>query len=66
MDLKPFSPFRAWVHNLWVQNCEERQFYKDGPQLNVVEYFKEFKWWLRREYRYQREKELDKRRKRTI
>ena len=56
--------FRNWVHNLWLDNCEERMLYYSGDKLTEQEYFQKFKWWLRREYRHQinRQKEQDERR----
>lgn len=56
--------FRNWVHNLWLDNCEERSIYASGERLSEQEYFQRFKWWLRREYRHQikKEKEQDERR----
>jgi hypothetical protein len=58
--------FRNWVHNLWIDNCEERQLYAGGERLTEQEYFQKFKWWLRREYQYQLkiEKERNERRHR--
>jgi hypothetical protein len=57
--------FRNWVHNLWLENCEERAVYAGGGRLTEKEYFQQFKWWLRREYRHQikKEKEQNERRK---
>ena len=57
--------FRHWVHNLWLDNCEERMLYSNGDKLSEREYFQRFKWWLRREYRHQinQQKEQDERRK---
>lgn len=59
-----FSPFRAWVHQLWLDNCDERDWAGD-IRLREAEYFQKFRWWLRREYRHRqgieqrrREKEL--------
>jgi hypothetical protein len=52
------SKFRGWVHNLWIENCEERQLYADGQKLSESEYFHRFKWWLRREYRHQCQREI--------
>jgi hypothetical protein len=56
--------FRNWVHNLWLDNCEERMLYYSGDKLTEQEYFQKFKWWLRREYRHQinQQKEQDERR----
>ena len=47
--------FRNWAHNLWIENCEERQTYSVGDQLTEQEYFQRFKWWLRREWRHQQQ-----------
>lgn len=52
------TEFRNWVHNLWIDNCEERVLYCDGDRLTEQEYFQRFKWWLRREYRHQQQKEI--------
>ena len=52
------TEFRNWVHNLWLDNCEERVLYCDGDRLSEQEYFQRFKWWLRREYRHQQQKEI--------
>jgi hypothetical protein len=54
------SPFRNWAHNRWLDNCEERVLYRDGDRLSEREYFQRFKWWLRREYRHQNKKELER------
>jgi len=50
--------FRNWVHNLWLENCEERQTYSVGVRLTEQEYFRRFKWWLRREWRHRRQQEI--------
>lgn len=65
MDLEPFIPFQHWVHQLWVQNCEERLIY-GGPRLDTKDYFNQFKWFLKREYRFQKEKHDNQQRRRTI
>jgi hypothetical protein len=54
------SLFRHWVHNLWIENCEERLQYHSGTPLDKQEYFNHYKWWLRREYRYQQRIEREK------
>lgn len=46
------TKFRNWINNLWVTNCEER-FIVGEPRLDPKTYFKKYKWWLRREYRFQ-------------
>lgn len=58
-DPHSWSPFRGWVHNLWVENCEEHNLY-GGDRFNEAEYFRRYRWWLRREYRYQRAQQIHK------
>ena len=55
------SGFRGWVHNLWIENCEERMLYHDGDRMSEQEYFRRFRWWLRREWRHQQQREQDRR-----
>ena len=50
--MKPYSDFRAWVHLLWVENCEEH-FALSEPVLDAKEYFQRYKFWLKREYQHQ-------------
>ena len=45
------SPFRMWVHNLWIDNCEERLVYKQDP-VTQQQYWNTYKWWIKREYRH--------------
>jgi hypothetical protein len=45
------TPFRNWVHNLWLENCEERRIYGSGPKLTLEEYFQQTKWWLKQQYK---------------
>ena len=44
--------FRTWLQNLWYENCEERMNW-GNDKLSLGEYFQQYKWWLRREYRFQ-------------
>ena len=52
--MKNWSPFRAWVHQLWIENCDEHQQY-NSTRYGEQEYFQKYKWWLKREYRYQQQ-----------
>ena len=45
------SPFRNWVRNLWIENCEERLVYKQDP-VTQQQYWDTYKWWIKREYRH--------------
>lgn len=49
--------FRNWAHNLYLENCEERILFCDGDRLTEQEYFQRFKWWLRRQWRIQRQEQ---------
>lgn len=48
-------PFRNWVHNLWVQNCEEHLTHQEKP-YKLKEYWNNYKWWLKKKYKEQRDK----------
>ena len=45
------SPFRMWVQNLWIENCEERLVYKQDP-VTIKQYWDTYKWWIKREYQH--------------
>ena len=45
--------FREWLQDLWRENCDENDGWGQ-PRVTLQEYFTRYKWWLRREYRYQR------------
>jgi len=45
------SPFRMWVQNLWIDNCEERLVYQQDP-ITQQQYWNTYKWWIKREYRH--------------
>jgi predicted deacetylase len=46
------TPFRIWLNNIWMENKEE---YAEIGQLAMPleEYFRRYKWWLKREYKHQ-------------
>lgn len=45
--------FRWWLHNLWIDNCEEKNLYKDGSRYSFHEYWRKYRSWLLAEYRKQ-------------
>lgn len=53
--MKKLSDFRLWVQNIWYENCQEHFAWRE-PGFTLQEYFQQYKWWLRREYRYQTRK----------
>ena len=44
------SPFRMWVQNIWIENCEERLVYQQDP-VTIQQYWETYKWWIKKEYR---------------
>lgn len=44
--------FQNWLRNIWLENCQEHDVYGELP-YTMQEYFQKYKWWLKREYRYQ-------------
>ena len=47
------QPFRNWLQNMYYENQLERFDWKQSP-LSLAEYFKLNKYWLKREYRFQK------------
>ena len=45
--------FRTWLHEIWLRNCDEHREY-GMPVLTQEQYFEMYKYWLKREYRFQR------------
>lgn len=49
------SEFRSWCHQLWIRNCDERNEFG----LNYLPekyYVREYRWWLKREFRHQKKR----------
>ena len=49
---KETSDFKNWLRIIWVENCDEHSEFGE-LSLTMSEYFQKYKWWLRREYRFQ-------------
>lgn len=49
MKIQP-GDFRYWLHEIWLEYCQEREDYRDFPILNEAEYFRAYKYWLKRQY----------------
>ena len=47
-----WSAFCSWAHQIWLQNCDEHD---ESHELRYTqqEYFKMYKYWLKREYKHQ-------------
>ena len=48
----PHSPFRHWVYELWLDNCDEHLTYGEDP-VTIKTYWDRYKYWLKREYTHQ-------------
>ena len=47
------KPFRQWLYDLWLTNCDEHDGWGQ-PRMTMPEYFAKYKWWTKREYQYQK------------
>jgi len=57
MISKKEKPFKFWVQELWMQHKDEYSDLKIPiPEKDISEYFRVYKYWLKREYKYQRGK----------
>jgi hypothetical protein len=53
------SEFRSWVQKIWQENIAERQDYRELP-YSMEEYWNRYKFWLKREYKFQKIKDGQK------
>jgi hypothetical protein len=49
--------FSNWLRKLWIANCDERDDLRE-PKLSMHQYWHQYKWWFRREYKFPRGKAL--------
>lgn len=47
---RPPSNFRIFVTRMWAEHAKERRSYGESS-LTIEEYFKNYKFWLKRVYR---------------
>lgn len=46
--------FRTWLIQMWEEHKLEVESWQGRlPCYNAAEYFQKYKWWLKREYKYQ-------------
>lgn len=51
--MKPTTLFRNWVRELWMQHKDEYSELKlPIPEEDLEEYFRKYKYWLKREFRH--------------
>jgi hypothetical protein len=55
MDVRDPSAFRLWIQRIWMENREERLTVGEDP-VTIQQYWDNYKYWLKREYRHQRAK----------
>lgn len=48
------SEFRLWIIQMWHEHCLELEAYKQPVQYTSTDYFKKYKYWLKREFQYRR------------
>lgn len=58
--MKDLTPFRHWLENMWyVHKMEIESYTGKFPDYPKEEYFKKYKWWLKREFVH-RNKQVEK------
>jgi len=45
--------FRSWCQSKWYEHIDELESYGQKLTYDSIEYFQKYKWWLKREYRFQ-------------
>jgi hypothetical protein len=48
------SDFRSWLQHMWFENCREHEEFRLTPFPSLKVYFQTYKYWLKREYQFQR------------
>ena len=49
------STFRNWLQEMWMKHKEEcYDWHVPLSESNLEEYFRKYKYWLKREYKHQR------------
>ncbi len=45
--------FRQWCYSMWMEHCDEVESWtRQRVHYLSDEYFRKYKWWLRREFRH--------------
>jgi hypothetical protein len=45
--------FRFWLREKWYEYLAECEAFKQEPIADLTAYFQKYKYWLKREYKYQ-------------
>ena len=52
--MKPISPFRLWLQEMWMRHKDEYSELRQlVPEQDQEAYFRNYKYWLKREYQHQ-------------
>lgn len=50
------KPFKTWAHKMWYEHRDELESWGQKVPYDAREYFAKYKYWLKREYRYLKQK----------
>lgn len=53
LQTEKLSDFRLWTINTWYEHLAELESYNQPINYTSKDYFKRYKYWLKREYQYQ-------------
>ncbi len=48
--------FRAWLQEMWMMHKDELSVLGQQCDYDLAHYFNKYKYWLKREYKHQRNK----------
>lgn len=51
------TEFRFWLQTIWQEYCIEHESYNSMPPLSMADYFRTYKYWLKREFQYRKSKQ---------
>jgi len=49
--------FKTWCREKWYEHIDELDAYKQPLKYGPKEYFAMYKWWLKREFQHQKNKD---------
>lgn len=55
--MQKVTSFRSWLENMWHDHQMEIEAYTGKfPEYPRQEYFRKYKWWLKREFKHRNNK----------
>lgn len=48
------SEFRIWITQMWYEHCTELESYGQPVAYTSTDYFRKYKYWLKREFRHRK------------